>query len=709
MHRHRRSLRQTLWLLAFAFVGGAGCGGSKPPSSTLHCDTSADCDADARHAGELCVDGTCGDCGASGECAGTAYYGVGAVCAAGSCQRVCGPGSIGCVCAGGGVCDDALVCDGTSNSCREARTCSAITCQAHQLCGAAAAPGVDAACLPACEPGFAWGAASSSCEQQLANCQEGAPGSIKAACDTVYRECGENNEFASCGACVGGYEEDGAGACAAVAVTCEALACEGALRACETSPSIHCGACLPGYVQDIGDGTCRVVKTCVDVEASCDAGEICVAETLAADAFCGPADSACPTPPVACTPGWAWDPNANGGVGACHDCSSVTCDAGANAALTGSLYFQVSQFGDCICETKAGYFFASGAGIGYQACDADADGWVRRSAWPYLHSGDCALRGNARCNVRAVSSVRIEDDEGGTTQVDLATSEFSPVITTGKLELYELNESDDLSLRTAANELPAYRNGVSTTGSIPAGVGRPLEAGEINMLTKACVNPISDFNGNGVADLTEWQEMPGDVFPGGSTGTPDWVKPFALLSYFAELYEGFYEPNAVDASAAGTYVITEKSRQVVAPPGGSAQTLALAYTSGDFWRLCHRKRDSAYRTPIDAARPNIGMDFARYARSTSVLGPGHHSQFKCVQVVDPAVMPVDPRTAPQLLSTASSDFQLNSCWAQASSVEIAPGAANPLDPVVDCTATDLSLSNFRNAVAFVSAKFLQYD
>jgi hypothetical protein len=116
----------------------------------------------------------------------------------------------------------------------------------------------------------------------------------------------------------------------------------------------------------------------------------------------------------------------------------------------------------------------------------------------------------------------------------------------------------------------------------------------------------------------------------------------------------------------------------------------------DVWHSCTRVRDTWY----DPANPPIGMDFASVSGPELPLtdtwhGMNHHSQFKCVEIVDESTytnivnagQQASQRhlQAPsQFLSTAL-NWSVNQCAAQAGATA---HAGNPSDPNISCAPLD---------------------
>jgi len=304
------------------------------------CATSDECDVNRATRGFLCVADDCVECAASEDCAADPYYGEGATCINGMCTPACPNTMAGCPCADG-ECGAGLVCDQTTETCREPYTCDDITCLDHQLCvegDEGAAPdagadtqGIDAFCDEACEDYWYWDYTGEICEPRL-NCEADAPNSILEDCDAEMRQCMETDLSASCEDCVEGYVEE-SGECRE-AHTCEDLGCASANRDCQeaagnadaecldcleghmevheecypmtcemgepgsiqydctqqhrlcddSGATAQCGDCLAWYLEEAGE--CRHVVECADLDCSL-AYRSCVSATVDADAYCG--------------------------------------------------------------------------------------------------------------------------------------------------------------------------------------------------------------------------------------------------------------------------------------------------------------------------------------------------------------------------------------------------------------------------------------
>ncbi|MFW5878183.1 MAG: hypothetical protein ACOCVR_00045 [Myxococcota bacterium] len=545
-----------------------------------------------------------------------------------SCEtEVCA--GVGCACDESENCSGGLVCDEEKGRCRAALTCDEIGCGERQLCRETSGRS-DAECLEECEEGWYWNSASQSCDAEQPSCLPDAPNSILALCDEQHRECVSEETGARCGDCkpeaipVDDHCE--------LLVTCEELDCEAVNRGCEEQPNGHCTDCLEGYVEDPDSGTCRLPLTCDDL----DCEEFCVEATDDGDAYCVEGG---------CGPQAAMDPDGN-----CVPCPP--CDD-AERGEAGPYLDEVTGEGRCICRTAPGYFWREGLYPGVTPCDDDGDGWVRGSVVGSLQSSSNAVRVNARCEVRMVDLFVLVNEAGQEHEVRL----------TSPLPLYETDRNDDQALLDQA----------VSDGSLPpyAGSGRTLLPREINSLTKACSTGQADFNDNGLADVNEWHGGP-------TAGVLPYLQPYLNFSYSIELHDGWYHD--------GAYYIAEKTRTEGAQSG---RQIALVNSSeGEYWLTCARMRDKGYMTGSLAGTPLQGLDFAQFGAAPGWDGMNHHSQFKCVRVVD-TVADTDPPCNMTKEMISAAQHVLNECTIAGDSVSPPQGvdSVNPWTPPMEC-ATD---------------------
>jgi hypothetical protein len=274
--------------------------------------------------------------------------------------------------------------------------------------------------------------------------------------------------------------------------------------------------------------------------------------------------------------------------------------------------------GNCICETRLGFFWRTGNGADAIACDEDGDGWISQSAWAATRSPDARLAEQARCDVRRVDRFILRPEQGAnivvSTQAEFGAP-FVPLVETDR------NDRQGEFDRSAATDHPPYFNP-------PALGGRQLRVEEVNPLTKFCVDERADFNDDGRPDVAQGQNSA----PGNRLQDAVANAVAARLAYFAELHTAAYvAPGA--GQVFGTYVIAERSRMM----GGSA-TDSVAFTpgpsSGEYWRECHRYQDTAVAS-VRNGEPKAGYDFSQYYDAARREGMVHHSQFKCLDVVRP--------------------------------------------------------------------------
>jgi hypothetical protein len=309
-------------------------------------------------------------------------------------------------------------------------------------------------------------------------------------------------------------------------------------------------------------------------------------------------------------------------------------------------YATATLNGMCICRTKPGYFYSTGAEVGTFACDKDGDGWVRASARGSLEArGDEALRANARCDLRAIDRFTLVNEAGHEESV-----EIPPV------ELYESDRNDD-------DGLLAFR--LENAGTPPYGeTGKNVSAAQINPLTKFCQTPFADYNDNGLADVSEWE----------GSKKPPTVRTdqavFIQFSYFAELFNGRYQQPAKDETY-GQYVIQERSRLPGATPSNHV-SIGYGPTEGTYWQQCTLLPDAAATTTM----PPVGMDFA------SLGTVNFHSQFKCLSITTTH----DAKNPNALLpSELGSTYRLNSCKGQG---QPTPTERNPDRGAFKCSIVD---------------------
>lgn len=687
-------------VLALTVVAAWSCSGKKKGKA---CSTTKQCDTGASQ-GKLCESGKCKPCAADADCTADSEYGTGATCTNGRCVP-CTPGDAGCSCASGS-CGAQLVCDSTTSTCRAPTSCVELGCQPGQKCGWS--QGTSDGCLNQCDPAYKWNANTSTCDELPKDCANDPadPTSILQDCTSQNRTCVTAAGTASCGACVTGYTTSGTDC--VPQVMCSDLDCASQNRKCAGEPLASCTTCIKDYVDD--NGTCRPVVTCADL--NCSGNGICVAAkdtnndgSLDTDAYCGTSAD--------CTAanGHIWDPNLS---------TCLPCDC-TGPGTTGTWETDRPSFQDnCICKTLPGYFFNDSTDS-VDPCDADGDGWVRDSADTAINSGDDHVARNARCVLYEMNRLVLDNDPGRLAQtassLTINVSDLVPGKT--KLDLYEPDYLDDenklLTLQTGSTPDP---------GLVDPYGGRHLLAKELNSLTKACISPLADDNRNNIPDVEEDSQSVAQFQQ--LNATDPTMAPFLKFSYFIGAYRGYFMPDnpseVIDTTPGtfvrvGAYHIQEKSRVAGAPDG---QRVPFAYdnsdplSAGQNWRLCARNVDPNI-SASSTDETTMGFEPLTSAATNGFGGMNAASQFKCVEVatstqvgtlqghyqVRPAAL-WDGQTDASIGGNAMPDtttstllYQFDECGAANTTPPGVNGPyagplANPSDPVLTCTAMQLS-------------------
>lgn len=532
------------------------------------------------------------------------------------------------------------------------KRCADVTCAAHQQCQEHDT--ADATCLEACDDTYYWSPSTRTCTDVAPGCAASDPNSISSDCTAKNRTCETSPAPAHCGGCVSGYADFDAGACELPA-TCAELSCTTDHRACEELPNGHCTTCLTGFVEELG--TCRAPKTCADLDCG---SQFCI-DSPTADATCS--DS-------------CGDHAVLGSDNICHACP-VCGDAAAGE--DGPWLAGATGENRCICRTLPGFFWREGNNPGVVACDADGDGWVRESAKIAIDSTNVAVSTNARCDVRKVATVRLENERG-----DLKDVPVSPV-----WSLYETDRNDDAQLLQQAMTLGTPR----FPATMGAG-GRAITNAELNSLTKYCEDGQTDFNENGLADVNEWQ---GNTSLGAVKST---FQPFIDFVYFGELYDGWYEPPNTTGQP-GWWHIKERSRQ-------TEMGMVLPADAGSFWQQCDRLVDADFaRYPSRTAN---NLDFARFGtHDGGFLGMNQESQFKCLRVVSSH----QAGDLPNWLTPgeiAAQNYQVNTCAATAAPVppRASVDPVNPSSLPTTCSLVDPSSLTTNGQVVWAIATYQPY-
>ena len=424
-----------------------------------------------------CVAATCGQ----GPSGGT----IKAVCD--DLRRACVEDGAGATCGGCWPTDVE-----EEGECRRPRTCQAIGCLGRGRLCRPPSDGVDARCGD-CRAGYV--EVDGVCERSLIG-ECGGPGEgLSGACEGEGRTCVVEEGQARCGEChVGMIESPDSGVCAPIQ-SCDELDCAAAGRLCEPEPTAHCVGCVQGRVEDPAGGGCREISTCDQLE--CEQGWRCEEGDAAAGL-----DASCLRD---CGDDALWDGQR------CTPCPP--CDRPGEAGR----WPAPAAGGACMCRTEPGWYYRLSAGVGAYACDEDGDGWISDQADSARRSADPAVRVNARCAVRTIDRVVLENEAGDELEVAL-----DPPL--------DLVESD----RNDSDLLLAARRAVGGVPALYGQAGRP-GARELNRFTKLCVDAGSDYNDNGAGDVREH---------GGAEladGFPERFTPFNRYSYFLELNTGWYD------------------------------------------------------------------------------------------------------------------------------------------------------------------------
>jgi len=617
-------------------LGGARCGRClaefmEPVEAGAPCLPAPTCD-DATEAtcgaeGRVCRGGTCAECveGRVDE---------GGACVLTNCSTADIPGALGEVCAmllrgceesaGGASCDACLpehVEDG--EGCRPAETCTSLDCVGlNRGCDEA---GDEARCGD-CRAGFRdVGGRCTALQDALCDGEAG----LEAACAAESRLCDPDGpDGARCGGCVVGHVEHPAPGGCIEPQGCDAIDCAARSRRCEPTPTAACTDCLEGTLEDAA-GFCRQPLGCGELE--CGALD-CVEAPEGAIA-----DARCVTP---CEDTQLW----NGRE--CAPCPA--CDRPGEVGREG----RPTAAGWCICETEPGWFYSVANDVGAVPCDADGDGWVRESARRFVDGGDPVLRDNARCGLRSIDRITLHTAEDATRDVLLDAS----------LGLYESVRNDD----DAALEEAWRRAQLPTSAWGPGAAG--VRANLLNPFTKLCHDARTDYNDNGLADV--YEHGAADLAPGYRADQA----PFVRFSYFLELHRGWFEALGADPSV-GAWHVAERARD---PDDG--QEVPVRYPGEETgWRTCQRRPDPA----VDVQDPPVGLDFSELAPEGDWPGMNHHSQFKCLVVLD---VPDPAQPAERTPAEADADFVVNRCRASAAPV---PVEGNPAEPRFTCSTLDV--------------------
>ena len=521
-----------------------------------------------------------------------------------------------------------------------------------------------------------------SCAKMIGtNCNsDGSNMSILKQCETEHRGCEMVDETsASCDDCKKGYVEVN-GICE-LKKTCDMLICENDHKECVESPNAYCGDCFSGFIKNEITGKCGCPGGMISnsVTDSCEDLIDCTVLTCGEDEFC--IDSTDTTHAICsrCKKGEAYDK---------HNKKCISCSLCVGQGETGRVYPVISLQGHCVCETIEGYFHSSSAPVGTRKCDADGDGWITKEAEESINAiEDSAEKVNARCDLRYVDRIILQNDLFERKQIRVSDI---PGVSLTKIPLYEPKNRD---VQTYLIDDSSY--GGTTTNYAPkyGETGVLFSTSELNPLTKACASTdenshLSDYNANGSYDVDELGFKT-------NSGSSQGVMVFTMFSYFLELHNSWFEKN--EYLKYGSYVIAEKSRSEFAEKGFS---VPLGYGNDKedkYWRSCLRFRDSDYSEGSEA-KP-FGLDFANYSNpdkcnpgaDDSWCGMHHHSQFKCIAIIEDSET-FDPNYPHHIkLGELDSKYRINKCNStEESSKSLADVVKNPSDRQINCEMSDSS-------------------
>lgn len=516
----------------------------------------------------------------------------------------------------------AIACEMMSKACVDTTggvacvdTCATLSCpSSNRDCVPAATPQQDAAC-GVCVPGFVeetdQNGVTSCVRDAAANCSPADPNSIRTVCDGRFQQCVSDAQGAYCGECSDGRYFD--------------------LDSNKCVEIVFCGNSICGdgefcfYPQDGSAPSCA--NTCMDGEAfNEESGQCEACAVQCADGENFPAMISVPdgnggtTQTCACADDVFCSYHSDGTSARCFEsecesgeartsagntCSSCNLNCLTVPGATGRVWPIKNIAGDCLCETRDGFYYQLGGSSSALECDLDRDGWINQQARTTygnaLNVQDQSQLGNFRCQLREVDRVRLVNEYGQRRDVALCNGLFydwnpsvgpPPECATQQdratVILYEPDTIDDDQKMSSQPEFPSY-------GS------RLLRASEVNPMTKACINASADYNDNGVPDLTEAQPLKkGDL---GDPAATDEEYFFRAFANFVELHTAYYRPPSL-ANEPGIYVIEERSR--------CDDDFPLRYENprdGFYWDQCTRSR----RGDFDgAAEGRPGFDFANY-------------------------------------------------------------------------------------------------
>lgn len=681
------------------------------------------CNAGACNSGLTCANGSCvpDTCVAGSQgcpcrsgaprCDGTQY------CDSSSLCQQCAADVAGCAC-DNGSCLGGLVCE--TGNCRDAKTCADLVtagaCAQNQACVEGA--GSDATCtVDTCITGFYWnGVGCTACAggdcSSIPSCGDLADGGLGADCAAQNRECIPSGQTGSCGACLQGFTQNGAGACVAVP-RCGSTTCA-----------------LSQYCDRTGTPTCR--------DLPCDGGTAMESTTM----IC----TACGTCSGEGLSGRVWPYRSNDGACVCETLDNYFILAGAGSVQK--------------CDSDGDGW------VNEQAETVTADSALRNNS-------RCAIRTADRVRLFDEYGVSIDilscgpgllkasrpGPDGGYPNGGLPLLADGGVLPLADgdaacpapvpLRLLE-TERNDTGLNANPARFPTYPYAAGD-----AGTGRLLIAAEVNSLTKACVSAVGDFDHDGVSDIDQKQSLAVATTPATpSSGDQARLRSFA---YFIELEESYWQSSGTGNE--GVLVIKERNRcnmgtadfplrydPLVVPPSTSD---GYTFTNDKpYWRTCSRNRDADFSTnlqppnsdfeqwscdatsgacfplppPPHASRlfpqgidteyfRNFGLCRLNGALPADGLWRGlhHQSQFKCVATTGQPSATPPTYTSTTFIPGAVNAMTFNACTTRQCNSLTDPtcrkalgSGKQTLQPILDCTAVT-AVSD--NVVGFAAVNF----
>lgn len=389
------------------------------------------------------------------------------------------------------------------------------------------------------------------------------------------------------------------GVCTPGVVNGIADVCADQLRTCEEGEDgARCGDCIEGAREE--NGECVRPLLCGEVE--CDETTYCDMSNSAAPI--------CVNRPCAVN-------QAQDTLGNCITCAR-SCDVEGS---TGRYWAFTDNEDNCLCETRPDYFLPKGGDVNPEKCDADRDGWVRDDIQDPVFQTAQGIRDNMRCTVREIDRVILQDEYG--ISMEILSCDTGLIKNTDPLQTCD-QIVPLLLVESKRNDTPGDpeldRDGSPSYGGRE---GRPLRANELNALTKGCVSLLADYNDNQKEDIDEAQIMIED---------PVAFSPKARLfsfSYFIELYKSQYETQP--GNRYGALRITERSRcdASIFPLGYDENQQYNPGIETTYWRNCYRRRDPGYQLSTSTEASVPGYDFGQWtctadSGSCTAAAPAHY-------------------------------------------------------------------------------------